>query len=112
MNLRSKLFPALLIACVACLVALTAVQYRRSVRAAEDHVRADAEWRASQFARAVESQRAARVREISDLAESAPVQDFFIHRGRPTPAQARGAAISPTQSAPSTAPEASVPDEL
>jgi signal transduction histidine kinase len=112
MNLRAKLFPALLITCVACLVALAFVQYRRSVRAAEDGLRADAEWRAAQFARAVESQRAARVREFDDLERSAPVREFFFHEGRLTPAQAHDAALVATPLSPIDAPEASVAREV
>lgn len=108
MNLRAKLYPAFVVACIAALALFCFVQRERDVRAAEETLRADMQWRASQLARAVESQRAARVRELSDLEQSSPVQDFFIQRGRLTPEQARIAAIPPTQPAPSTAPEASV----
>jgi signal transduction histidine kinase len=56
MNLRAKLFPALVAACVALLALLCAVQYRRSVRAAEESLRADTEWRAARLARGVEGE--------------------------------------------------------
>jgi signal transduction histidine kinase len=80
MNLRAKLFPALLIACVVCLVALTVVQYARSVRAVEDNLRADAEWRAAQFARAVETERAARAREPGEPGQTSAKLDELVGR--------------------------------
>jgi signal transduction histidine kinase len=56
MNLRAKLFPALVAACVASLMLLCVAQYRRSLRVAEDSLRADTGWRASRLARAVEAE--------------------------------------------------------
>ncbi|MCA1643283.1 MAG: HAMP domain-containing protein [Acidobacteria bacterium] len=62
MNLRAKLFPALVAACVALLVLLCLAQYRRSLRAAEESLRADTGWRAARLARGVEAE----LRERSD----------------------------------------------
>ncbi|MFL6230133.1 MAG: ATP-binding protein [Pyrinomonadaceae bacterium] len=91
MNVRPKLFPALLIACVACLLALNLVQYVKSVRAAEDNLRADAMWRAAQFARAVRAQGAAPTRELGELEHPSAKLDELVGRAAENFADAGGA---------------------
>ncbi|HEX8161689.1 MAG TPA: HAMP domain-containing protein, partial [Pyrinomonadaceae bacterium] len=87
MNLRAKLFPALVAACVALLVLVCLAQHVRSLRAAEESLRADTVWRASRLARAVEAERDARGEQIFELATSPPLYDFFASRGGSASAQ-------------------------
>ncbi|MFN2596718.1 MAG: hypothetical protein ABR563_05970 [Pyrinomonadaceae bacterium] len=91
MNLRAKLFPVLVAACAVALVAVSYAQYRRGVRAAEDTLRADTEASARRFARAVVSERDARLAELSALAHAPEFDDFWLRGGRAAQGQARGA---------------------
>jgi signal transduction histidine kinase len=104
MNLRAKLFPALVAACVAVLVLLCLAQYRRSSRAAEESLRADVEGRAHRFGRAVESQHDGRINELFDLAYAPELDKFWV----------RGATSDRTRSTASMQPggEVPVPEDL
>jgi signal transduction histidine kinase len=112
MNLRAKLFPALVAACVALLVLLCFTQYRRSLRAAQESLRADTEWRAAQLARLVEKERRARADEIFELATSQPLDDFFVRLGIPESAPARRAAATAAQPLPGAATELNLSNDL
>jgi signal transduction histidine kinase len=70
MNLRAKLFPALVAACVASLVLLCVAQYRRSLRVAEESLRADTGWRATRLARGVEAELHERADDLARLANA------------------------------------------
>lgn len=100
MNLRAKLFPALVAACVALLVLVCVAQYRRAVRAAKESLRADTEWRAARLARTVEEGRRARGEEIFELATSQPFDDFFVRPGAAASAQLllETSPVAPTRS--------------
>jgi signal transduction histidine kinase len=78
MNVRAKLFPALIAACVALLAIVACVQYVRASRAAEDSLRAETVWRAARLARALEAELRERESDLTRLSDSAAWSD--IHR--------------------------------
>jgi signal transduction histidine kinase len=99
MNLRAKLFPALLIACVALMALLCAVQYARARRAVEAALRADVRGRATRFARAVAVERDARLVELHELAGAPQLNEFWSHgAGLPSARLPAPASVAPPAS--------------
>jgi signal transduction histidine kinase len=78
MNLRAKLFPALVAACVASLVLLCVAQYRRTARVTQESLRADTGWRAARLARGVEAELRERADDLARQAR-APTWGELYH---------------------------------
>jgi signal transduction histidine kinase len=97
MNLRAKLFPALVAACVALLALLCLAQYRRSSREAEESLRADTEWRASRLARGVEAELRERADDLAREAAAPTWGELYraaTSGGRVRPPPVTGVALS------------------
>lgn len=77
MNLRAKLFPALVAACVVVLVLLCFAQYRRASRVAEESLRADTKWRAARLARGVEAELRERADDLARQAGAATWGELY-----------------------------------
>jgi signal transduction histidine kinase len=76
MNVRAKLFPAVIAACVALLAIVACVQYVRASRAAEDSLRDETVWRAARLARALEAELREREDDLARLAAAPAWSDI------------------------------------
>lgn len=71
MSLRVRLFPVLVAVCTSALALLSVTQHLRAMKATEESLRADTEWRARRFAQALEAELRTREDDLNRLA-SAP----------------------------------------